>query len=414
MKTLQDLTPEIYAKIEVYKKDCVHDLYTGVEWKNYQRKDTVDYLDYVYELGKKERPVVIVANTPQQYRQYFYLLFEKDKYKDIVYTLFDIKNGKIAKNKVDGIKKYLHNQLTNTMSKLSQAEREVCQELLHEIGQCKQDVDEITTDIGDISPVNANKMEKDLVEFKPKAHWLFLTSEYSRVYLMWYKFIKDEFKIETSKAKELDTLFAMVKKSSIAKTFLCDKIVLVLRMPQYIHRNEIGFHCVENKPAIGYEGSDLYYINGRKIPKEYYDKYFSKTLTFNDFVNETNEDIKAGIITLIKENEGNEGLLKFLNAYLVDEKVITHNSKDFEKMYNAKRSETLRLYKTKDSYSFLQDSKGNFNQPYAWIEMACPSTESVYLIDTCPTFTDAVECAKWHRPKYVSAEIDYNWKSFTN
>ena len=118
--------------------------------------------------------------------------------------------------------------------------------------------------------------------------------------------------------------------------------------------------------------------------------------------NEKNEDIRASIITLIKERSGNEGLMKFLNATLVDEKKVEH-----ENGY----SETLRIWKTKQKYSFLVDSKGNTNVPYAWIEMICPSTGQTYLIDTCPTFKDAIECAKWHRPKMVPSSVPYVWQS---
>jgi hypothetical protein len=204
---------------------------------------------------------------------------------------------------------------------------------------------------------------------------------------------------------ELDKLFLMVNKASIAKVYLTKSVVLILRMPSYIKRNEIGFHCSEDIPAIGYPNSDLYYLNGRRMPKWVFRKFFDGKLTLEDFVNEENEDIKAGIITLIKENKGNKGLLKFLGAELVDTKIINHNSG---------RVETVKLYKTKQSYPILVDSKGNMNVPYAWTEMQCGSTGTSYLIDTCPSFTDAVESMKFHRPILVPTGLDYNFTQFNN
>jgi hypothetical protein len=133
-----------------------------------------------------------------------------------------------------------------------------------------------------------------------------------------------------------------------------------------------------------------------------FEKYENKTLNVNDLIKEKNEDIKAGIITLVKEREGNEGLMKFLNATIVDEQEVNHANG---------YSETLRLWKTKKKFKFLVDKDGNENQPYAWIEMICPSTGQTYLIDTCPSFKDAVACAKWHRPKAVPESVPYVWQS---
>ena len=219
---------------------------------------------------------------------------------------------------------------------------------------------------------------------------------------MWYKFIKDEFLLKSKKSKELDYLYNNINNANILKVFLCKKIVLVLRMPQEIKRNQIGFHCTNNSGAINYPNLKLHYINGRKISNWIFDKYFNKTITFEDFLKINNEDEKAGLITLIKENEGNEGLLKFLNAVKIDEKVIIHTDN---------YSETLSLYKSRDKYSFLLDSTGKNNVEYAWIGMKCPSTGQSYLIDTCPTFTDVVKCAAWHRPKEVPNTVPYIWVS---
>ena len=222
---------------------------------------------------------------------------------------------------------------------------------------------------------------------------------------MWYKYIKDIFGLYCSKSIELDWLYLHVYKANISKGFFCKNIALILRMPSKILRNEIGFHSLTNEGAIQYPNQKLHYINGRKIPKWVFDKYFKKSLTFKDFASETNEDIKASIITLIKEHEGAEGLLKFLNAILIDSRTINHTNG---------HTEIINLYKTKESYSFLQDKNGHMNVPYAWTEMTCPSTGQTYLIDTCPTFTSALESMKFHRPKFVPIEVEYNWSDFTN
>ena len=91
-----------------------------------------------------------------------------------------------------------------------------------------------------------------------------------------------------------------------------------------------------------------------------------------------------------------------LDAVVIDEQIINHPNNYTEK---------IRILHSKQKYSFLQNSKGELDQSYAWIEMTCPSTGSVYLIDTCPTFTNALECAKWHRPNEIPVELEYSWIS---
>lgn len=364
MKNLSDYTEEIKSKINIYKDKCVNDLYNGTEHSLWKREYTVNYINYIYKLSnEKDKPVVVIADNIIEYKLYFNLLFNE---------LYNKKSTKI----INSVHKII-NDPNSSSEDISNSEKLIL--------DLKNDLSHMKTNL-----------------IKAETHYLFICSEYARVYLMWFKFIKDEFKLSTSVEEKLDWLYDNVNKSNMAKAFFCKNIVLVLRMPKKIKRNSVGFHSVDNEGAIIYDNQKLHYINGRSIPNWVFDKYFSKTLTFEDFVNEDNEDIKAGIITLIKENEGNEGLIKFLDAIKVDEQII-HHANNY--------SETMILYKTKSKYSFLKDSKGNTDVSYAWLSMNCPSTGSNYLIDTCPTFTDVLECAKWHRPNQINSKIPYFWQS---
>lgn len=351
-KTISDFTQEIKNKIPIYQDRAIKDLYSGKEYNQWKRKDTVEYIEKIYELAGEKKPVVIIASSIEEYKLYYNYIFNSTAYDAKIEHLFDVKNNGVKLNK-----------------KLLKA----------------------------TAPTITNMIA---VQY----HYLFIASEYSRVYLMWYKFIKDEFKLETSKAEILDWLYEKVNKANIAKAFFCEKVCLVLRMPMKINRNDNFLHCTTNEGAIVYPDKKYHFLNGRAMPEWVFNKYFSKTLSFDDFNNEKNEDIRGGIITLIKENEGNEGLLKFLNADLIDQQTITHD--------NGKK-ETLKYYKTKEKYSFLLDSKGNNNVSYAWLEETCASTGQTYLIDSCPSFTNAVEAAKFHRPKGIPKSLDYNWKLFT-
>lgn len=190
--------------------------------------------------------------------------------------------------------------------------------------------------------------------------------------------------------------------SNIFLTIEFEKAIIVVEKPMICLKNQIGMHCTTGMAIKWRDGYGQYYVNGRCVKSGLFNKVISGAFTFADFKALSNEDEKAAVLTIIRENKGSEGLMKFLNAILVDEKVLEHTNG---------YSETLNLFRTKEKFDIVQNSRGERNQPYAWIGMQCPSTGSSYLIDTCPTFNDVIECAKWHRPKPVPASVKYLWQS---
>lgn len=362
MKTLKDLTPEIKGKIAGYKSACVDKLYSGEEHSLNKREDTVKYIEEIYSIAGFEKPVVIIAKNPDVYKTWFKLLNSKNFVKKID-SLFSFKNDK-----------------KSVLSDNNKLEKELEEEL---------------------EKVSGEKLEKGLDEIKVKSHWLFLCSIYSRVYLMWYKFIKDEFNITCTKSQDLDKLYGLVNKTFITRCFFTNKYVLVLKTPSKIVRNEVGFHNTSGG-AIQFEGGyNMYYINGRRVDKKIIDMDF----TFQDFLNEKNEDTKGAMITVIRDRKGQEGLMDFLGAVEVDCRTITHNSG---------HTETFYLYKTNEKYDFLQDRHGNFGQPYCWSCMECPSTGTKYLVDNSADFTNAIEAMKFLRPSFIPMDMKYDFSLFNN
>src|SRR3990172_2802890 len=204
-------------------------------------------------------------------------------------------------------------------------------------------------------------------------------------------FKESEIKIDRKEDLEMCIKFSESSFMSIQLDGLC----IVSKYPNHIYRNKSnGLHNSSGFAISFADGYGQNYVNGRYLEPKIFNNSQTIQGARKEFLKSENEDIKACIITIIKENFG--------NSELMDEKNIFH-TKDY--------SEKLRLYRTKEKYSFLQNSKGEANQPYAWIEMTCPSTGNTYLIDTCPLFTDVVECAKWHRPEVVPNNLDYAWIS---
>ena len=445
MKTIKDLTPKIRAKIAIYKERCTKDLYSGKEYENYDRKKTVDYIEKIYSIAKQQKPVIIVAKDPIQYKIFFELIQKKMK---IIALIFKLKNklkilpekNELSNELCDELSSELRRELRSELDRelRSELDRELSSELRSELNseldselssELRNELyDELSSELyselyseldseldselyskldselhSELYSELHRELDSELYKNKNRSHWLFYCSIYSRVYFTWYKFIQDEFSLTTKKKEDLDWLYQN-SLNNIARCFFTKGYVLVLQTPKHILRNNVGFHSITESSIMWGKGN-MYYINGRKINSILFNKVLKGILTFEEFLAIKNEDEKAGVITMIKENSGNEGLLKFLQAVCVDEKQIIHESGHIE---------TVKLFKTIKKFSFLQDRFNNFDQPYAWTQMECPSTGQIYLIDTSADFTNVIDSIKFHRPEPVDFDLAYNFKQFNN
>jgi hypothetical protein len=196
---------------------------------------------------------------------------------------------------------------------------------------------------------------------------------------MWYKFIKEEFKIKTKKETQLDWLYENVNKANISKSFLCKKIVLVLRMPEKINRNAQFLHS-NTDAAIIYSNQKLYYIYGVKINKTILDSLVNKTYTFEDFSKEPNEEVKAAILNYFEENYGGEYLYRFLSNNLKEVDTYVH-----------KKEEKYLEGTTKNSnigvYTLFKGSVNNID--IAYVRCYCPSTDRIFFLGVHESVTNA-------------------------
>lgn len=183
----------------------------------------------------------------------------------------------------------------------------------------------------------------------------------------------------------------------------CEKVCIVVKYPKEVHVNENFVLHNPNGPAILFEdGYGQYYINGRFIPSTNFKEACSLEGFKESFMQIKNEDTKAGMLFVLRNKFGQEGVMKALGAVLFNEEVIAHKNGYLE---------TVRLYHSTEKYSFLIDSKGNENNPYAWLEITCPSTGTKYLQNTFADFKTATEACKFHRPEGVPMDLIYMWNS---
>lgn len=239
--------------------------------------------------------------------------------------------------------------------------------------------------------------------------YLFTLNVYSDCYYNWFEFVRKELGIKLDKETNniFQKTFKLQKESGIYNAIFSEALCVISKYPKKVHRNEsFDLHNV-NGSAVEWSSFSnetsfyCFYVNGRQVEKSLIESEFSK----NDVIQENNEDVKAAMISIIKEREGDQGLLSFLDAVIVDEQEITHFEGYIEK---------IRLYKTKESYDILQDRHGVMGQPYCWSEIKCPSTGSTYLIENSADFTDALEAVKFLRPSFIPQELAYQWAEFAN
>ncbi len=401
-----DFTPEINEEIKKLQKIAIDELENGTEYSNWKYENTVEYINYVLKLSDQGKRVILIANNPIEYDKMFYVLFSDDFMDEAQIPTRDLYNHMMANPEEDH---------TEAMKALS----------AKVLGQ------EIKT-----------RLNLDTLY-----HWSGLLSEYSRAYLMWHQVLAYQFNQANENQKDLDWLWANVRQASILKVYITEMVILVVRMPKEIHRNELGFHNAKGL-AIDHNGYGKYYINGRPMSDDIFNKFFEGTLTFEEWNAITSEDVRAGVITCIRETQGEEGVLKFLGATLIDEIDVEHHNRveykvnltesdiaTLENLYPGRDvvqmvtysvdeafdkfktevvsnyTENLQLYRTTKTFPFAMDRDKKLGAALAWVRFLCPSTGSTYLISTCPKFDKALDAAKFCRPAAIPTEFPYKWVS---
>jgi hypothetical protein len=238
---------------------------------------------------------------------------------------------------------------------------------------------------------------------------LFTLNVYSDAYYSWFKFIKEEFNLPLTIEEDFEECFRLQRESGIYSAIFSAAVCVVCKYPKKVNRNNNHDLHSTQEPAViwgqQFADSNMYFINNRNIPAEIFEKTINKEITFEEFISIENEDVKAGVITIIKENFGNDELMKFLDAEVIDTHTFHHTSG-----YN----ETQRLWRTRSKLDFLADDNNNRGNYMSWYEITCPSTGTVYMLDTRPDFTTVDQCARFHRPAQIPTELKYNFTKFNN
>jgi hypothetical protein len=197
-------------------------------------------------------------------------------------------------------------------------------------------------------------------------------------YFAWYKFIANEFKIESAIAPELEIFSTCYENSNVYSAIFTEAVCIVSKFPKKVVRNSsFNLHNPIGEAVEWGAYSELtkwecYYINGRNLPSWIWHKSSKGEITKEMFLKESNSEIKGGIYEVM----GQKKMMDLLGAVEIDKRTIVHKNGDLEE---------VTLLKTREKFAEID------NQPFAFIKMTCPSTGSTYLQGVEPHHKDALE-----------------------
>ncbi len=437
MKTLEDFTPEIQAKIPEYLDRAFRGVFDGGRYRDFKYNDARDAVYLQYDKCNYKRPLVMVGENPYEAQMMFnwmrgpaaafgrmvcYIatsMNNLDKKPAMLKELLEDKN----------LLAFLDNTIKPTKEKegtdLAKVERYkvVCPDidlmlqkeiypllkttLEKEKGSSSKQNEQIGEVLAHLLMAMGRKNDPHVVTMTDAVvqsmgqytnPYLFTLNVWSNGYFAWYTFIAREFKLETSVNAELEEFAAAYAKSNVYNAVFAEEVCIVSKYPERIHRNaDNALHSTKGQ-AVEWNSTTpntnfkCYYINGRNIAAGHAELALNDEVTKEIFTAEQNDEVRSAWYAYL----GEERVMAILGGQQVDTFNVTHQNGE---------KEVITLFRTKEKLNKFKQ------QPYAWLKRVCPSTGSVYLTPTDPKFAKAEEAASWHRPDFVPLSVGYSWIS---
>jgi hypothetical protein len=174
---------------------------------------------------------------------------------------------------------------------------------------------------------------------------------------------------------------------------------IVSTLPTEIYRNsENRLHNL-SQPAITFgDGYNQHYINGVFITEELFEKLLTKKYTFEDFISEQNEEIKAACLFFMREKWGEDYLISFVSEHLKE--VDTYvNKKDQKYLKGTTGGMNIGVYTL-----FKGDIKGI---QLAYVRCYCPSSDRMFYlgVDTDQTNAKDAIASLYRIPRCMKSYI---------
>ena len=390
------LTEQIQDKIKVAREESLKGVLDGGQYNDFDINKAGELIDWVYWYCGYKMPKVFVAENPlEQQLLYRYLIQVASSDKD-----------NELKAMLGNTKAPININIMHEMNSTFSVYNDIVAKDLYLTGS--NDVDaywrqgEMRMLLNMYSPVEKFVLDGIGADVYSESNAPNMNIM-SRLEMYRLKFLKEEFNLPFQKEYEFNMSFELQKNSGIYSAICTDGICVISKYPKKINKDETGrLHSVTGSAVEwGADNSEtrlgIYFIHGRKMPSWIFETDFTK----EQFINEKDEDIKAGMYEVI-EARGEGSMLTFLGAEMVHEQSFVHPNEDIEYM---------ELYKTKETFWEERDLNGKSDVPLCWLKMTCPSTGTNYIIASDSSFNTCEEAAKYARPEYITKELPYEWAS---
>jgi hypothetical protein len=282
------------------------------------------------------------------------------------------------------------NEVSNEVSRevSSEVSREVCNEVWNEVSrEVSNEVwNEVWNEVG-----------------KSKLTW-YAPQYYLSAFNPWVSFYdffdKECFALKKSK---LFNEYKRVLDLNIFWSVPFENFVFVSRNAvKYCRDSQAKLHSV-SEPAVQFGGKfryHLYYIHGVAIKRQMFKKLLKKEYTFQDWVKESNEEVKAAALSFMEEKWGSEYLFRFISDNLKE--VDTYTDKKDPK-YLAGTTGGMNI----GVYTLFKGKIGSIN--LAFVRCYCPSTDRMFFLCVNAenkTAKDAI-ASLYRVPAKLKSEIKY-------
>ncbi|MBF0651686.1 hypothetical protein IR083_22975, partial [Dysgonomonas sp. GY75] len=196
--------------------------------------------------------------------------------------------------------------------------------------------------------------------------------------------------------------YKKIIKSGAFNAYEYENYVFAIQPPTSISRdNRDRLHSVNDASVKFKDGSEYYFIHGVSIKEEMFNKLINNEYTFESFVKEGNEEMKAAVLSFIEEKNGSEALFRFISA----------NIKEVDSYTDKKEDKYLKGTTGGMNVGVYSLFKGRINNniDLAFVRCYCPSTDRMFFLSVNPSNKNAKDAiASLYRvPKKLAKEIEY-------
>jgi len=174
--------------------------------------------------------------------------------------------------------------------------------------------------------------------------------------------------------------YQKLTESNVFETFEFENVVFAVQPPEYITSENDMPHNMSDYAIKFQDGTGYYFVDGVNIAEELFLKLKNRKYTFEDFIQEENEEVKSTVLRYIERRSGTEGVFDFMRDNLKEvDSFINDTSKKYLK--GTTRSQKIGVYTL---------FKGKVNDiSIAYVRCYCPSTDRMFFLGVEPKHTSA-------------------------